>query len=163
MISSYTKFVTASLNQQWDDWVSPQSDEYGYKGESFLLINAVSYSTAIVFATTLKDNQLATLIGQATGGFANQTAQGNLYNLPNSELRAYVPTKILLRPNGDDTVKGVQPHVATKHSQKDLIMNTDTEIQAALAIINQQPIDDMNITKSANAGRSTQWDPLLYY
>lgn len=98
------------LVSDWDDYESPISEEARYMGETFLLIGPVTYSASIVLATTLKDNNIARLVGETTGGYANQSAQGNLFNLPHSELRAYITTRMLVRPSGDLSRHGVVPH-----------------------------------------------------
>ena len=94
----------------WDNWESPINKKQRFNGDTFLLIGPVTYSASIVLATTLKDNGMATLVGETTGGYANQSAQGNLFNLPNSELRAYVTTRMLVRPSGELARRGVTPH-----------------------------------------------------
>lgn len=98
------------LISDWDDYESPMSDDVRFTGKTFLLIGPVTYSASIVLATTLKDNNIATLVGETTGGYANQSAQGNLFNLPHSELRAYITTRMLVRPSGDLSRHGVLPH-----------------------------------------------------
>ncbi|WP_026376792.1 S41 family peptidase [Aestuariibacter salexigens] len=133
---NYRGEVGQLLNEKWDEWETPVDESVRFTGDTYLLISPVSYSSAIVFATTLKDNGFATLIGQPTGGFANQTAQGNLFNLPHSELRVYVATKLLVRPSGDTAVQGVQPHVIIPQDQKSLASGKDTGIEAVLTLIN---------------------------
>ncbi|GLS83698.1 hypothetical protein GCM10007894_16750 [Paraferrimonas haliotis] len=98
------------LTSDWDDWEKPIAENRRFKGDTYLLIGPVTYSASIVLATTLKDNGFATLVGETTGGFTNQSAQGNLFNLPHSQLRAYIATRMLVRPNGDLTRQGVIPH-----------------------------------------------------
>ncbi|MCO7251518.1 S41 family peptidase [Pseudoalteromonas sp. Ps84H-4] len=110
----------------WDDWESPINKAQRFDGDTFLLIGPVTYSASIVLATTLKDNGFATLVGETTGGYANQSAQGNLFNLPNSELRAYVTTRMLVRPNGELARRGVTPH----YSLSDYNLNACKHVQA---------------------------------
>lgn len=98
------------LISDWEEYESPVGKEKRFTGQTFLLISPVTYSASIVLATTLKDNNIATLVGETTGGYANQSAQGNLFNLPHSQLRAYITTRMLVRPNGDITRHGVVPH-----------------------------------------------------
>lgn len=132
---NYKGEVGEVIEEEWTDWLSPKSEAIKFSGDTYLLISPLSYSSAIVFSTTLKDNQFATLVGQETGGFANQTAQGNLFNLPNSALRAYVPTRLLVRPNADQTVTGVKPDVMITPTSQNIADGIDTELQATLAII----------------------------
>ena len=149
---NYKGQVGELLEQDWNDWHQPKNESLRFQGKSYLLVGTISYSSAIVFATTVQDNQFATLIGQETGGFANQTGQGNLFNLPHSELRAYVPTRLLVRPSGDEKVSGVVPEVVTQLNASDIAAGIDTEIQAALKLsgaIIEAKDDEIN-AKSSN-------------
>lgn len=132
---NYKGEVGDIIVQEWDDWEKPVSSENRFTGDVYLLIGQISYSSAIVLATTLKDNEFATLVGETTGGFANQTAQGNLFNLPHSQLRAYVATRTLVRPSGDVTRKGVEPHVVAFNSLDDIKSNRDAGIERILEMI----------------------------
>ena len=101
----------------------------------YLLTGSISYSAAIVFAMTLKDNGFATLVGQPTQGFANQSGQGNLFNLPHSELRAYITTRLLVRPSGELTQQGVQPHYEVGSGNSITQSMDDKTIAATLELI----------------------------
>lgn len=125
---NYKGQVGETIEHEWDDWVEPIDNDNAYKGETYLAIGAISYSAAIVLATTLQDNQFATLIGEATGGYANQTAQGNLFNLPNSQLRAYVATRLLVRPSGDLTRQSVIPDVEINQTASDIEQEKDVVV-----------------------------------
>lgn len=132
---NYKGEVGDIINKEWTDWEKPISNGNQFGGETYLLTGAISYSAAIVLATTLKDNQFATLVGETTGGFANQTAQGNLFNLPNSQLRAYIATRTLVRPSGDLTRQGVVPHYFAYNSLDDIKTKKDAAIEKALDLI----------------------------
>ncbi|MCW9000783.1 MAG: S41 family peptidase [Kangiellaceae bacterium] len=123
---------------EWDEWESPVDKEKRFQGKAYLLIGPVTYSAGIVFATTLQDYQMATLIGQETGGNANQTAQGNLFNLPHSKLRAYVTTRMLVRPSGSLDSGGVKPDVEVELTQRSLEQGTDLSLSQALQMIEQK-------------------------
>lgn len=113
------------IRTPWTDEVSPKSEAKRFTGDVYVLIGPVTYSAAIVFATTVQDNQMGTLVGEPTGGYANQTAQGNLFNLPHSQLRAYVATRLLVRPSGATEVAPVMPDVM---AQSDAASGDDTAI-----------------------------------
>jgi len=132
---NYKGEVGEMIETEWDDWEKPVKENVRFTGKTYLLISPVTYSAGIVFATTLKDNKFATLIGQETGGYANQTAQGNLFNLPHSQLRAYITTRLLVRPSGDTRVTGVIPHFVTEMTQQSLESSTDVEVEKALELI----------------------------
>lgn len=113
------------IRTPWTDEVSPKSEARRFTGNVYVLIGPVTYLAAIVFATTVQDNEMATLVGEPTGGYANQTAQGNLFNLPHSQLRAYVATRLLVRPNGATEVTPVVPDVMV---QPDMASGSDTAL-----------------------------------
>ena len=122
---NYKGEVGDILSKDWNDYEQPMKPGTRFEGDVYLLTSAVSYSSAIVLATTLKDNDFATLVGETTGGFANQTAQGNLFNLPNSELRAYIATRLLVRPSGDTSRTGVVPHYEAVTTEEDIAQEKD--------------------------------------
>lgn len=132
-IFNYKGEVGDVLTQNWDDWIAPVDEALSFKGNAFVLISPLSYSSAIVFATAVQDNNMAMLVGRETGGYANQTAQGNLFNLPNSELRVYVATRLLVRPNGNIQVKGVVPDIPVATTSEQIAAGEDADIAAVLA------------------------------
>jgi len=71
-----------------------------FDGKTYLWIGPQTYSQAIVFAATMQDHQLATLIGQNSEGPANQTGQVQSIELPNSTLTAVAPLYIFTRASG---------------------------------------------------------------
>ncbi len=125
------------IEEQWDDWLQPIGRN-GFKGKAYVLISPISYSSGIVFASVMKDYGFATLIGQETGGNANQTAQGNLFNLPYSKLRAYIATRMLVRPSGSLELGGVKPDYVTEFKRTSLLDNKDAEVIKALELIKNE-------------------------
>ncbi|RUO41980.1 peptidase S41 [Pseudidiomarina aestuarii] len=121
----YKGSVGDIIRTPWTDEVNPKSEARRFTGNVYVLIGPVTYSAAIVFATTVQDNEMGTLVGESTGGYANQTAQGNLFNLPHSQLRAYVATRLLVRPNGAREVTTVVPDVIV---QPDVASGSDTAL-----------------------------------
>lgn len=134
-LMNYKGQVGELIEHDWDDWEEPIDSENRYTGQSYLLISPITYSAGIVFATTLKDNDMAILIGQETGGNANQTAQGNLFNLPNSQLRAYITTRLLVRPNGSKEPGGVKPHYEVIPTAATIAAESDLAMDKALELI----------------------------
>lgn len=136
----YKGEVGEIVDTDWDDWETPMSDDIRFSGKVYLLTGAISYSAAIVFATTLKDNGFATIVGQPTQGFANQSGQGNLFNLPHSELRAYITTRLLVRPSGELTQQGVQPHYEVQPGNSITQNIDDKTIATTLELIRQKTV-----------------------
>jgi C-terminal processing protease CtpA/Prc len=83
-------------------------------------------------ATAVQDCKVGTLVGQSTGGFANQTGQINFFELPQTQLRAFVPSRLMIRPNGDIKTQSVIPDVVVR-DQLDGI--ADTVLDSTLALI----------------------------
>ncbi len=124
---------------EWTDWEMPTSSPNRFTGKRYVLVGPVSYSAAIVFATTMQDNKFATLVGEPTGGYANQSAQGNLFNLPHSQLRAYVTTRLLVRPNGNTRRTQVVPDYTVKTTANSVTNEQDMAIEKALRLIDESP------------------------
>lgn len=83
-----------------DGLIKPVPAHERFGGPVVLLLDAMTYSAGILFATTLQDHGLAVLVGQPTGGFANQTGNMEPVKLPHTGLTAYIPARQFLRPNG---------------------------------------------------------------
>ena len=132
---NYKGDIGEILDTDWDDWIDPMPASKRFGGEVYVLISPVTYSSGIVFASTIKDFGFATLIGQETGGNANQTAQGNLFNLPHSELRAYITTRMLVRPSGSLAPGGIKPDYEVHATQESLRNGLDVELNQALELI----------------------------
>jgi hypothetical protein len=95
--------------------IKPADKHLQFGGKAVVLINEMTYSAGIVFATTVQDHQLATLMGQATGGHANQT--GNLvpFYLPNTKLLVLAPSRYIIRASGSHKKQPVQPDIPTDY------------------------------------------------
>lgn len=131
-VFGYKGDIGEIISSEWHDYVKPNASVNHFKGNVVVLIGPVSYSAAIVFATTVQDNQFGILAGKATGGFANQSAQGNLFNLPHSQLRAYVATRLLVRPSGNSAVSAVIPGLPVADKLQDQQNGIDTALQQVL-------------------------------
>lgn len=129
---SYRGEIGDVLIEEWDDWVQPIDSEERFSGQVYLMVSSVTYSAAIVLATGLQDHNFATLVGESTGGFANQSAQGNLFNLPNSQLRAFITTRLLIRPNGDRVKKPVVPDIKIDLTAEDVTNGYDAALELIL-------------------------------
>jgi hypothetical protein len=94
-----------------DGLIKPAPKSERFNGNVVLLVDAMTYSAGILFATTLQDHGLAVLVGRPTGGFANQTGNMESITLPNTGLEAFIPARIFVRPNGDDRLAPVIPDI----------------------------------------------------
>ncbi len=111
-----------------DGLVEPAPAGLRFQGPVVLLVDAMTYSAAILFATTLQDHDLALLIGQATGGHANQTGNMTPVHLPNTGLMVYIPAREFVRPNGDRRLAPIIPDRIAEPPTSD----TDPALEQAL-------------------------------
>lgn len=94
-----------------DERIEPRDAATRFDGPIVLLIDAMTYSAGILFATALQDHRIATLVGQPTGGYANQTGNMEPIHLPHTRLLAYIPAREFIRPSGDVRVGPVIPDI----------------------------------------------------
>lgn len=117
------------IDVEMDTVVKPKADPERFPGRVYLLIGKYTYSSSIVMATAVQDCEVGTLVGEETGGFANQTGQIYFFNLPNSALRAFAPTRLLLRPSGERGQRGVIPDHVVPTSLDDLRDGKDSVLE----------------------------------
>lgn len=83
-----------------------------YNGKVYIIVGNGTFSSAIMFATTIKDNHIATLIGQVPpDGHPNHF--GELYNttLPNTKIDLRFGVKEWIRPEGKQGKNILQPDI----------------------------------------------------
>jgi hypothetical protein len=114
-----------------DALIEPVDKSERFKGEVILLIDELTFSAGIVFATTIQDHKLAKLVGRPTGGHANQTGNINTFHLPNTRLLVLVPSRYITRVSGDTSRHKVQPDVLVyegKTSDEDKTLKVALEL-----------------------------------
>lgn len=110
-----------------------------YQGPVCVLIGPSTFSSAMKLANAIADFDLATLIGEETGGNPNAFGEVYLFDLPNTRLQIGVSTKRFVRANGDASYRGgVLPDIEIKPSQEDLRKGVDTVLEFAKSWILEQ-------------------------
>ncbi len=99
----------------FEEPIAPAAAGQVFKGDVLVLLSENTYSQAIVFAATLRDHGIARLVGEKTGGAANQTGQISITNLSNTGLQALAPLYIIYRASGDAGREGLAPDIALPH------------------------------------------------
>ena len=95
-----------------DKAIEPVAPGLRFRGPVIVLIDELTYSAGILFATSMQDHRLALLAGAATGGFANQTGNMMPSKLPNTGFTGFIATREFVRPNGDVRQHQVMPDIA---------------------------------------------------
>jgi hypothetical protein len=118
-----------------------------YQGRVVVLIGAANSSATFQFAQLVKQNHLATLIGQTTGGNQRGINGGALFfvTLPHSKIECDLPLIATFvgdeRPTGHEIPfqqipdAGIDPDVPVEPSIEDVARGVETELQAARAFL----------------------------
>ncbi|MEM8567608.1 MAG: S41 family peptidase, partial [Bacteroidota bacterium] len=116
-------------------------NENRFKGNVYVLINGISFSTTADVASVLFDNGWATFIGQETGGgaYGNTSGHSTSIRLPNSKIVVDLPYWMYFTAlkNKYPKGRGVIPDYITIPSTKEFINKVDVEMEKALSLIRQ--------------------------
>jgi hypothetical protein len=97
---------------------------YQFNGNTYLLINSKTFSTALGFATSFKDNKIGIIIGEQTNADVNGFGDIYPFDLPNSKLWVWCSAKMFIRPSGEMTKGGLQPDFFVKDENNKIIEYT---------------------------------------
>jgi len=106
-----------------------------YDGMVFVLTSPRTFSSATMFATTVKDHGFATLVGEETGGLASHFGDVYTFYLPHTRLRMGVSHKYFLRPSQEDDGRGCLPDVEVITTPEDRAAGRDPVLERALGLI----------------------------
>jgi hypothetical protein len=92
--------------------VDPTPKTERFPGRVFLLINRYSYSNTVMLAALSQDFHFATIIGEETADLASTYGAMEQFTLSRSKIVVGFPKAHIVRPNGDETSRGVVPDIA---------------------------------------------------
>ena len=106
-----------------------------YEGRVYLLVNEGNSSATFYLAQIIKNNQLAILVGQTTGGSQRGLNGGQtaFLKLPHSKIELDIPLIGTFFDNKPD--QGVEPDIVVHPSVADLIQKRDTELEKVRQVI----------------------------
>ena len=110
--------------------VEPRTSN-SFDGRVWVLIDRHSYSNAAVVAATIQDYGFGRLMGEATADLA--TTFGSVEHFELGGISVAYPKSYMIRPSGDQSVRGVQPDIALPAQPID--DPADRVLEAALAHI----------------------------
>ena len=107
-----------------------------FQGKIYLLVDAANSSATFYLASLMKQNQLATLVGQATGGNRRGLNGSQMFFLilPNSKIEMDIPL-IGTYPVRQQPDEGIMPDIYVKPNLEDIINGVDTELEAVKRLI----------------------------
>ncbi|MEZ5921956.1 MAG: S41 family peptidase [Parvularculaceae bacterium] len=116
--------------------VKPNPDRH-FDGRVWVLVNRQSYSNAVVMAAMLQDYGFAKIIGEETADVATTYGAVEQFTLPLSGAIISYPKSYMVRPSGDETVRGVVPDFAISpppigETRDTMLEETIERIQSAL-------------------------------
>ncbi len=123
------------------DPVPPKPNPLRYAGPVYVLIGARTFSSATMFAATVKDYGFGTLVGGETGGLASHFGDVYTFYLPVTHLAIGVSHKRFLRPSGVDDGRGVLPDVEVVPTPADLGVGRDRVLERTLALIRERSLE----------------------
>lgn len=83
-----------------------------FEAPVYLLINRHSYSTAAIVAALAQDHGFARILGEETSDLATTYGAMEHFNLPRTGIQVGFPKAYMVRPNGDESARGVVPDLA---------------------------------------------------
>ncbi len=99
-----------------------------FEGKLYLLVNAANSSATFYFAEIVKENKLATLVGETTGGSQKGLNAGSMFflRLPHSGIEVDIP--IVGTFSEDKPAGGIVPDVAVAETVEDITKGEDKVI-----------------------------------
>ncbi|HRK54633.1 MAG TPA: S41 family peptidase [Cyclobacteriaceae bacterium] len=135
--------MDALMNNPLDSYVhedqffneEPITQEFEFKGDSYLLINRDSYSAASSFAATFQCYQMGTIVGEETGGTKIFRANAIYEELPRTGIGITMATTKEYNTCYDQELEGVKPTVYFTPTIFGLTSNLDTQLLFTLNVI----------------------------
>ena len=113
---------------------TPHKKSSKFKGKTFLLISAKTFSAGTVFAAVFKANNMGLVLGQETSGRIQFCSDPITLTLPNSRLKVTIPLAIYTLP-GDNPDRGVRPHIRVARTLETYQHNQDPELEKVKELI----------------------------
>ena len=110
----------------------PKDMGYRFRGSVYSLIGPATFSSASDFAAVLKDFDIATLVGEETGGLRESFGDCPRFTLPNSGIQFSVSHKRFFapKPRPDDDRRGTVPDIAINDESLARFMDAEDPVLA---------------------------------
>lgn len=141
-VNSFVKERTRHRDQFFAEIEKPDSFFYiappstRFSGKVLLLIGSGTFSAASDFATTLHDNQLATLIGQPISQKPTSFGDKLYFQLPHTDIEGSVSYKMFYRPDATkDDEPTLYPDIEVWPTIDDILNGNDPVFDKVLELI----------------------------
>jgi C-terminal processing protease CtpA/Prc len=130
------------ITQKLHPGVAEQSPgKYPFLGQTIVLINGRTFSTAADFCAVAHHLKRATFIGEETGGayYGNNSGLSTILTLPNSKARVLLPMYEYWNavPGYDGKRRGTRPDIQVDTTAANLLLGVDEQLDAALKLVAQ--------------------------
>ena len=105
--------------------IEPGRQPLRYGGPVYVLIGRATFSAATTMAAMVADHELATLVGEETGGLGSAFTDIHRFVLPRTGLVADIALRLHVRPSGVEDGRGVLPDVEVRTSAGDRALGRD--------------------------------------
>jgi hypothetical protein len=116
-------------------FTQPEDNPLRFTGQKFVLTGRITFSSANCFASAIKCFNIATLIGEETGGTTTSYGDCLYFYMPNSNLRFDVAHKYFVEACGKPDGRGVIPDYEVHQEPEDMAKGIDTVLQFTLNLI----------------------------
>ncbi len=110
-----------------------------FTGRMFVLVDAVCSSATFQFASIVKQNRLATIVGETTGGNQRGINGGAFFfcRLPNTRIEFDIPLIATFPADDQPSVPdaGIEPDVRVVTTARDIAANRDPQMERVLSLI----------------------------
>ena len=101
-----------------------------FKGKVYVLIGTNTFSAGQVLATTIADNNLATLVGKPTGNKPTSQTGASGFKLPNTKKIIMISYTFMERPNKEKNGENaLYPNVEIHHTYEQIINGDDKQFE----------------------------------
>lgn len=113
----------------------PETMDFEFTGDTYLLTNRDSYSAASSFASTFQCYQMGFIIGEETGGTKIFRANPIYFLLDKSDISVGMSTTLLKTTCFSEEMEGVLPNIEYTPSIFELTSDLDTQLMYTLRVI----------------------------
>ncbi|MBI9012297.1 MAG: hypothetical protein JEZ08_08735 [Clostridiales bacterium] len=111
MKENFSNQIGETVAAEFNEETRPYEEVIPFEGKVYVAIANDTFAAASEFAALVKDYEVATLIGEATGTNPSSFKSIHLVTAPNLNTRLAVPYQYFARPSGGDTEMGVTPDI----------------------------------------------------
>ena len=131
-INDYKLTPIGKVYEDIKGFKSPKYIKHRFNGKTYLLINENTFSTALGFATVIKDYEIGHIIGEQTKSEVNEFGDIYPFDLPNSGLWVWCSAKRYIRPSGELTIGGLKPDTLLEDVNDNILEYTVRMINSEL-------------------------------